>query len=429
MAASLQSIGNGCRAPQVSFPLDFSQAATERTTNDGQSPRISFSLDHLQTTWLSPERREREDVADVSYDTDFEFCVIPKNNNGRQNSVSGETHVPVAEELSVDSEILPLINGPVEAQPVFIARRDVSLESLKCRSPVRSTSSPPSKTTSSCSRNVASKSLRDKPPGTGKEMIFEMSNKKNVFADHNRRNSTSRKTVDQSGNILKQQASPTKSLWSFSRSCRTGGEVKGNCLFRPSLFSRRQPTAECKYNSAISGCLSEEIKNLPRVVEDSKPLEAWSMSNKILSERRLRGQLKPRIEAEEGKAETKPWRNKGGRNKLSGPGLPVVRSGMSDQGSSGRAGGSGRLTVRNVGSSSSSVAKSATLNSPPPGKPMAEGYFLQKDKKSMGRGRVRVTPVVNMSVCMGHAGGRWYGGGGHLSFFSGRDKRQPQPQP
>lgn len=414
MAATSQ-MRNGWETPQLSFPLDLSQAAIERTTNDRQCPSISLSLGLSQTSWLSPEKREREDLADISYGTDFEFCVIGNNNNnGGQNSVTGESHLAVADELSVDSEILPLIKGHVEAEPAFIARRDVSLESLKCGSPVRSTAAPPSKITNNCWGNVASKSLRHNPPGKWNELMFELSNKKNVFADHNRR-STSCKTVDQSGNILKQQPSPTKSMWSFSRIGRTGGEMEGNSLFRSSPFSRRHSTAECKYKPATAGFTSKDTENLPSLAEVSKPLEAWSMSNKIQTERQFLGQLKPRNQAEKGKAE------KCGRDKLSSPGLPAVKAGMIGR-SSGRVG-----AVRNMGSSGSHVSKAAILNSPPPGKAMAEGYFRQKENSSIGRRRVRVSPVVNVRDCMGHSGGRWKGGGGHFTFFSGRDKKQPQP--
>jgi len=65
--------------------------------------------------------------------------------------------------------------------------------------------------------------------------------------------------------------------------------MNGHCLFWSSQFSRSH---------------SKEIENLSGLAEDSKPLEAWSMSNKIQLERRLVGQLKTKIKEEEGNAET-----------------------------------------------------------------------------------------------------------------------------
>jgi hypothetical protein len=62
----------------------------------------------------------------------------------------------------------------IEAQPVPIAHH-VSLESLRCLSPLRSTSSPSLEIRSNCWGNVASKSLRHKPPNKWKEMVFKLS--------------------------------------------------------------------------------------------------------------------------------------------------------------------------------------------------------------------------------------------------------------
>lgn len=388
MAASLE-IGNGWQSPRISFTCDFSQTETERNTIDWQSPRISFSLNLSQTDRISPEKRKRKDVADINCVTDFEFYV-----NGR-NSITGETHLAIADELFMDGKMVPLIHGPVEAQPVPIAHH-VSLENLRCLSPVRLTSSP-SKITSSCWGNVASKSLRHKPPSKWKEMLFKLSNKENVCAENRRR--TLFKVVDQS------QPSSTKSVWSFSRSCRTGGEMKGNGLFRSLPFSRSHSTAERKYKAATSGCTSKEIEiDLSGLVEGSKPPEAWSRSNKVQPEPQYYSELKPRSEAEEGKGEARAEQYTAGRGKLGSSGLPASR--MSSQRSTGRVGANGRLMIRN-------------LDSPPPGKPMAEGSLVVKANNSMGGG-VRVSPVLNV-------GGSWNGCGGLFGFFSRREKKQPQP--
>ena len=246
-------IGNGWQSPRISFTFDFSQTETERNANDLQSPRISFSLSLSQTDRIPQEFKcKREDVySDINHDTDFEFFV-----NGRNSMTRELTHVAIADELFVDGKMLPLIQGPVEAQPVSIARH-VSLENLRCLSPVQFYFSP-SKIRSSCWGNVASKSLRDhKPPNKWKEMLFKLiRNKENVCADNNRR-STSLKVVDQS------LPSSTKSVWSFSRSCRTvGREIKGNSLFRFLPFSRSHSTNA--------------------IVKDLKYPEPWSIRNKVL---------------------------------------------------------------------------------------------------------------------------------------------------
>jgi hypothetical protein len=387
MAASLE-IGNGCQSPRISFTFDFSQTEPERTTNDRQSPRISFSLNISQTDRISTEKQKR-DVADVNCDTDFEFCV-----NGL-NSIIGESLLPVADELFVDGKILPLVHH-------------VSLENLKCLSPVRSTSSPSSEITSTRLGNVASKSLRHKPPNKWKEMVFKLSKKESVSAENRR---ASFKVVDQS------QPSSMKPLSSFSRSCRTGGEMKGNGLFRSLSFSRSHSSTEPKYKAATSGCTSKEIETgLSGQVEGAKPPEAWSINNKVQPELRYYGELKPRFEADGGKEETKAKQYTAGRGKLGSPGLPVsrMRRGMSSQQITERFGANSMSMVRN-------------LESPPPGKTMVEGSLFVKAKNSIGGRGVRVSPVVNVPVCIAHAGGRWNGGGSLFGFFSKREKKRPEP--
>ena len=96
---------------------------TDTTNDDRQSPRISFSLNLSQTDGISPEKRTSEDV---TYDTDFEFCVISNNNNNGLTSIIEETLLPVADELFRDGKILPLIQRPIEAQPVTFCRSSQS---------------------------------------------------------------------------------------------------------------------------------------------------------------------------------------------------------------------------------------------------------------------------------------------------------------
>jgi hypothetical protein len=231
-------------SPRISFTLDLSQ--TDTTNDDRQSPRISFSLNLSQPDEISPEKRRREDV---SYDTDFDFCVISNNNDG-WNTIIGETLLPVADELFEDGKILPLIHGPLETQPVTIARH-LSLEISKCRSPVRSISSSPSKIMSSCWGNGASKSLCHKPPNKWKDIMFKLNNKENSRAENIIKSS---KGVDRdgSGNNVKQQTSPMKSLCPFSRSCSARREMNGKCLSCSLPCYRIQSTAEQKYKVATS---------------------------------------------------------------------------------------------------------------------------------------------------------------------------------
>jgi hypothetical protein len=416
MAASLE-IGNGWQSPRISFTFDFSQTETERTTNDWQSPRISFSLNLSQTDRISPEKRKREDVADVIYDTDFEFCVISNNNNGR-SSIRGETLLPIADELFVDGKILPLIHCPVEAQPVSIARH-LSLERSRCQSPVRSTSSPPSKIRSCCWGNVASKSLRHKAPNKWKEIMFKLSNKEDARAE-NRRASSKFLDQDRSGNnCAKQQtSSSTISMWPFTRTCSTGGgEMEGNGLFYSLPCSSIPSPADLKYKAATTGCTYKEIEILPGLVEGSKPLKAWGISNKVQSD--------PRCLRRNDKEETK-IKQTAGRGKQGSPGLPAsrIRGGMN---SPRTVVGNGRLMVRNLGRSSSTVAEAASFYSPRPGRPMADGYFPPKANSSMGGG-VGVSQVLNVPTCIdiGYVGGRRNGGGGLFDLFSKREKKQPQ---
>jgi len=400
MAAYLE-IGNGWQSPRISFTLDLSQ--TDTTNDDRQSPRISFSLNLLHTDGISPEKRRREDV---SYDTDFEFCVISNNNDG-WNTIRGETLLPVADELFEDGKILPLIHGPLETQPVTIAGH-LSLEISKCRSPVRSISSSPSKITSSCWRNVASKSLCHKAPNKWKDIMFKLSNKENS-REENIRKSSKGVDRDESGNNVKQQISPTKSLCPFSRSCSTGGEMKGKCLFCSLPYSRMQSTAEQKYKVATS--TSKDIESdVPVLVEGSKPLEARRISNKV--------QPHPR-RLEDAKEETKVKRT-AGRGQLGSPGISAskIRGSKSGHRTTGRVGGNGRSMVQNWERSSRNAAKAASLDSPPPGKRMAERSFLVKANNSMAGEGMKVSPVVNVSVCIGS-------GGGLFGFFSKREKKQP----
>lgn len=433
MASS--EIRNGWQSPRLSYTLDLSQTETERPISDWQSPRISFSLNLSQSDRISPEKRKRQDVADLNYDTDFEFCVATNNND--RHSIFEEALLSVADELFMDGKILPL-SRPTEAQPVTIASH-LGLENSRCRSPVRSTSYPPSKITSGCSGDVASKSSRHKPPSKWKEIMLKLSNKENACAEIR---GTPSKLVDQdrSGNNVKQQPSSTRSRWPFSRSCSTGsGETKGNSLFCSLPFSRSHSTAERKHKAATSAfcyrsrsvgaqCTSKEIEiDLSGPVEGSKPPEGWSICNKVQPDPRYLGDLKPRFQAEDGKAETKARKTRG-RSKGSSPGRPLkIRGGLSSHRNTGRVVGNGRLMVRNLERSSSSTAKVTSLDSPRPGRPMADGCLLVK---SNSIGGVRVNPVLNVPACIGigYVGGGWNGGGSLFGFrglFSKRDKKQP----
>lgn len=400
----------------MSFTLDLSQ--TDTTSDDRQSPRISFSLNLSQMDGISPEKRKREDAADVSYDTDFEFCVISSNNNnddGRWNTSTGETLLPVADELFVDGKILPLIHGPLEGKPVTIAHH-LSLEISRCRSPVRSISSPPSKIASNCWGNVACKSLYHKPPNKWRDIIFKLSTKENARAQNSEVDNR-----DGSGDNVKQQTSPTKSLCPFSRSCSTDLEMKGRCLFCSLPCSRIQSTAEHKYKAATS---KHRETDVPVLVQDSKPLEARRISNKVQPDPRCLGELKPRFQLEDGKEETKVKRT-ADRVKLDSPGIPTsrMRGSKSCQRTTGRVGGNGRFMARNLERCSSNAAKAATLDSPL-SKRMAKGSLLPKANNSMGVEGMKVSPVVNVSVCIGYGGGGWIGGGGLFGFFSKREKKQ-----
>lgn len=418
MASPLE-IGNGWQSPRISFTFDFSQTETERTANDWQSPRISFSLNLSQTDRISPEKRKREDVTDVNYDTDFEFCVISNNNNGR-NSIRGDTLLPIADELFADGKVLPLIRGPVEAQPVTIAHH-LSLETSKCQSPVRSNSSPPSKLRSCCWGNVGSKPLRHKPPNKWKEIMFKLSNKEVARAESRR---TSSKLLDQDGsgnNYVKQQTSSTISMWPFSRTSSTGGgEMEGNGLFCSLPCCRIPSTAELKYKAATTGCMYKEIEILPGLVEGSKPLKAWGISHKVQSD----SPCERRIAKEETKTKQTACSGK--------QGSPVLPSSKTSGGinSPGTVVGNRRLTVRNLGRSrsSSTVAEAASFLSPRPGRPLADGYLPPKANNSVGGG-VRVTPVLNVptSIGIGYVGGRSIGGGGLFDLFSKREMKQAQP--
>ena len=381
---------------------------TDTTNDDRQSPRISFSLNLSQTDGISPEKRTSEDV---TYDTDFEFCVISNNNNNGLTSIIEETLLPVSDELFRDGKILPLIQRPIEAQPVTFAGH-LSLEISRCRSPVRSISSPPSKITSSCSGNVGAKSLC-------KEITFKLSNKESTPAENKRTDQ------DGSGNIVKQQTS----LCPISRSCSTGGEMKGNCLFCSLPCSR----IKRKYKAAASKDIDPDV---PGIVEGSKRLEARRISNKVQPDPPCLGELKPmkpRFKlVEDGKEETK-GKQTADRGKLGSTVIPAsrMRGGIRGQRTAGKVGGNERSMVRNLERSSSNIAvKAASLDSPPPGKPMAEGYLLVKANNSNGAGEVKISPVVNVSVCIGYAGGcRWNGVGGLFGFFSKtkREKKQTQP--
>lgn len=434
MASS--EIRNGWQSPRMSYTLDLSQPETERPTNDWQSPRISFSLNLSQSDRISPEKRKRPDVADLSYDTDFEFSVL--NNNNDRHAIFEEALLSVADELFLDGKILPLIR-PIEAQPITIASH-LGLETSRCPSPVRSTSYPPSKITSSCSGNVASKSSPHKPPSKWKEIMFKLSNRENMSAESR---GISSKVVDQdrSGNNVKQQPSSTRSRWPFSRSCSTGsGETKGNGLFCSLPFSRSHSTAERKHKAAASAfcyrsrsvgarCTSKEIEaDLSRLVEGSKSTEGWSISNKVQPDPRYLTDLKPRFQAEDTKAETKARQTRG-RSKGS-PGRSLkVKGGTSSHRNPGRVVGNGRLMVRNLERSSSSAFKSAILDSPRPGRSVPDGCLLVK---SNSIGGVRVNPVLNVPACIGigYVGGSRNGGGSLFGFrglFSKRDKKQASP--
>jgi hypothetical protein len=304
------------------------------STDECQSPRISFSLNLSQNDRISPENRKREGVADVHYDTDFEFCVV--SNNDYWISFFEQTLLSVADESFADAKILP-VDRPIETQHVSAASC-LDHESSRCQSQVRSASHPP-KITSSCLGNVASKSLSHKPPSKWKEMVFNLSNKESVSAESRRE---SFKVVDQS------QPSSMKPLSSFSRSCRTGGEMKGNCLFRSLSFSRSHSSTEPKYNAENSRCTCKEIETgLSGQFEGAKPPEAWRINNKVQPELWYYGELKPRFEADGGKEETKAKQYTVGKGKLRSPRLPVsrMRRGMSSQKITERFGANSMLMV------------------------------------------------------------------------------------
>lgn len=219
--------------------------STESVTDE--SPRISFSLNLSQNDRISPENRKKEDVADVHCDTDFEFCVV--SNKNYRHSFFEETFLSVADEMFADGKILP-VDRPNEAQPKTISSH-LSLESSKCQSPIRSASYPPSKITSSCSGNVASKSSCHKPPSKWKEIVLQLSNKPNT---ESRKTSSKILEQDRSGNNVKKQASSPRSFFPFSRSCSATGvrERKGNGLFCSLPFSRSHSTTEAKHKAANS---------------------------------------------------------------------------------------------------------------------------------------------------------------------------------
>lgn len=397
MAVSLE-IGSSWQSPRNSFTFDLSQINT--SNDDWQSPRISFSLNLPQADRNSPEKRKRDNVADVNFDTDFEFCVTRNNNDGR-NPVSEETPVPVAAQLPVDNKILPLIEGHVEAQSMTIARH-LSFESSRCESRVRPTSPHRPKILSS---NVSSKSSSLKPLNMWKEIMFKLSSQE--------RKSTKVVDQDRSGNNAKQQPS-TKSLWPFSRSYSTGGEMKRNGLFCALPFSRSHSTAERKYKPGSSGSTSEDTDTEVRgLVEGSKPLEPCSTSEySIQSCSPCPADLKPKFETADGNTETKAKHSCG-------------RSKLGSQRATGIVGGNCKLVVPPLERCGASVAKAPSLDSPRPGRPRAVGYFPPKANHSVGGG-VKVTPVLNVPTCIGigYVGGRPIGGGGLFGFSPKREKKQ-----
>lgn len=354
MAAS-SAIGNVWQGPRISFTLDVdrSHTDTERTAmaysdggNGWQSPRISFSFNLSPADRLFPEKRKRADVADINYDTDFEFCVASNNCNG-WNSTSAETLLAVADELFVDGKILPLIRCPIKVQPVTIARH-LSLEISRSQSPVSSISYFPSNIQRNCSGDVASKSIRHKSPGKWKEIMLKLSNKKkeNVFTSEE---------IDQDRLVSNVKQQPSS----------------GTSLCCPSPFVRRRISAGRKHKagnftscykrkSVRPWCTSTGQETLPVLVEGSKPLEASSVCNKV--------QLDPRrrLQAENGKAETKAKQTRQ-RSKAS-PGGDI-----DSHRTTRRILGNRSLMVRNLDRSSTNAAKAASLDSPhPPRRPMVE---------------------------------------------------------
>jgi len=231
-------------------------------------------------------------VAVANYDTDFEFCVASRNCNG-WNSTSEETLLAVADELFVDGKVLPLIRGPIKPQLVTIARH-LSLGISRSQSPVSSTSHPPSNMTRSCSGNVASKSLRHKSPSKWKVILLKLNNKENAFAESR---GTTSNVIDQdrSVNNVKQQPSSQRFL------CCPSPFVRGR--FRAGRKDTVTNFTSCyKRMSVRPRCTSTEKETLPVLVEGLKPLEASSICNKVQLDARYLGELKPRLQAENGKS-------------------------------------------------------------------------------------------------------------------------------
>ncbi|GLJ10077.1 hypothetical protein SUGI_0121530 [Cryptomeria japonica] len=323
--------------------------------NGWQSPRISFSVDLSQIDRTSPEKRIRVGPADIIHSPEFEFCTVSKFKDGRDIAF-GETLMS-ADELFVDGKILPQISAP-KAQPLTIARH-LSLESS---SPIRSASFPSSK--ASGAENGGFKSS-NRMSGRWKEM-FKLSNRDYFCATS--------KEAEEDGNGEKPPVS-SRSRWPFSRS---GGESRGNGLFCALPFSRSKSAVERKsrpcseppscYRSKSVGAQSA-FKETEALVSGSKPAVTTDLKD-----------------VKKGPPDLPRHKGSPGRTRRSSSARSYGR------GSPGR--GSGRFVVRN----------SKTLDSPRPGKPMADG--LLKSHCNVSGVSMKVNPVLNVPAYIGPKKGR-----------------------
>lgn len=339
--------------------------------NGWQSPRISFSVDLSQIDRTSPEKRIRVGPADIIHSPEFEFCTVSRFKDSRE-AVFGEI-LSSADELFVDGKILPQIRAP-KSQPLTIARH-LSLESS---SPLRSASLPCSKT--SGAENGGFKSS-NRMSGRWKEM-FKRSNRDYFCA-------ASKESEDESNE--EKPPATSRSRWPFSRS---GSESRVNGLFCSLPFSRSRSAVEHKSRtcSEAPSCYRSKSVGAQSIFKETEDL--------------VRGS-KPADKADSKDARKGPPdlpRQKGS------PGRPRRSSSarIYGRGSPGR--GSGRFVVRN----------SKTLDSPRPGKPMADG--LLKGHCNVSGVSMKVNPVLNVPAYIGPVGGR-NGPGlfGFRGFFSKRD--------
>eukprot|EP01018_Ginkgo_biloba_P028354 Gb_19681 [translate_table: standard] len=344
--------------------------------------------------------------------------------------VFGETFLS-ADELFVDGKIMPRIE-PVEDHPISIAHH-LSLESSRCSSPVPSASYCPSKTMPKASSvNVKGST---KASNRWKE-LFKLRNE-NISAE-SRPILKAGSNLDDAkpSNNVNQPSSP-RSLFPFSRSCSTGQETRVNGSFCYSPFSRRNSAEERKPKaSSASSSRSKSVGVLSMSKETqtssasnassgvpllhlkvapttgSKPFESSGMLDRTQRLQRPGSELWPQCS---GRSMPKFPLEDAGKGKMKTPKQKNGEYGSPDralrmQGSLSSPGrsGNGRSMTRNLEGCSTKA-----LDSPRPGRQM--GGLRKSNSYSFG---VRVSPVLNMPLCISPSRGIERRNGNSLFSFS-----------